>query len=714
MMLLGHRIVLLGAVSLFGMGLGCPARPGGGQRACVNDADCTNGQYCDGAERCTSGQCAAGANPCAANESCIEATDSCRRGCTTDAECADSTFCNGAESCHTDGTCGAGTNPCGASELCDETNDACVPEGTNVPPFAPEQSAHAVGDMLTHLTMTATDPNGDDLTFTIISEPEHGTLSGLDNTPTGDATIDYLPEPGYVGDDGFTFAVTDGTATTPPVDYRVTVDPPLRRYMAVFSTYLGGRGEDTIRDVAVDREGSIYVVGGTNSSDFPVTAGVYQPVFATGGTSVGTAGDHDAFVTKLGPNGGIIWSTFLGGPNYDRAYAVEVDDDGNVYVGGRAGDGFPATAGAVQPSFGGDVNPARLYGEQDGFVAKLSPDGTQLLWATYFGGDDFSFFRDIDVDASGRVHGVLTRVAHTNPHITPGAFQTALQGGDDGVMVRFSADGSRVEWATYFGGSADDLRTPSIRVHSTGEVYVWGFTDSTDLPTSTDSFDRSYNGGTDEYIAKLSADGRTLVFGAYVGGSDLEFTETHGLMLDAAGNAYVTATTKSTDFPVTPGAFQVTYGGSAGPNTGQGTNYPGDAFVAVISVDGRTMLAATYVGGSAGEGPEGIGVDAEGNVYISGATYSADFPTTSDAFQRTIGGAADFFAVKLNSSLTTTLYSTFVGGTGIDYGRSSITDPAGAYYVVGHCQSNDWPTVNAPQPNRRGGTEEGAIIKFSR
>ena len=693
--------------------VGCPAQPGGVQRECVNDADCANDEYCDGVERCASGRCAAGTSPCAANEICAEDTDACRAGCTTDAQCADSMFCNGAESCQADGTCGLGTNPCGPGELCDETSDTCVPERTNVPPFAPEQSAQAVSDMMTHLTMTATDPNGNDLTFTIMSEPEHGTLSGLDNTPTDEATVDYMPEIGFAGDDGFTFAVTDGTTTTPPIHYMVTVDPPVRSYMAVFSTYLGGRGNETIRDVAVDRDGNIYVVGGTSSSDFPVTAGAYQTTFATGGTSVGSGGDHDGFVTKLDPDGQMIWSTYLGGPNADRALGVEVDDDGNVYVGGTAGEGFPTTAGVVQATFGGDVNPNRLYGAQDGFAAKLSADGTQLLWATYFGGDDFSFFRDIDVDGSGRVHGILTRVTRANPHITSGAFQTGLQGADDGVIVRFSADGSRVEWATYLGGSGGDMRTPSIRVHSSGEVYVWGFTDSVDAPTTPDSFDPTFNGVLDEYIAKLSADGRTLVFGAYLGGSDAEFAETHGLMLDAAGIAYVTATTRSTDFPVTPGAFQTTYGGSGGPGTGQGTNYPADAFVAVISADGRTLQAATYLGGSFGEGPEGIGVDDEGNVYVGGATFSADFPTTSDAFQQTISGAADAFAVKFNPTLTTALYSTLVGGGGIDFGRSLITDPAGAFYVTGHCQSNDWPTVQAAQPNRRGG-DEGTIIKFAR
>jgi len=706
-------LALLGSFHL-GMGAGCPARQAGAQRECVNDADCANDAYCDGTERCTSGQCAAGVAPCADGENCDEVNDQCApAGCLADSDCTDDLFCNGAEICGADSVCAAGTAPCAANEVCDEVGDTCAPEGTNVAPVAMPQTAEAVGDTMTTLTLSASDGNGDDLTFTITGQPSRGTLSGLDNSRPDKATVDYTPDPDFTGTDEFMFDATDGMNTTGNTPFTIDVIPPVRPLSVSYATYLGGRSDDTIRDVAIDSDGNIYVVGGTASSDFPVTTGAVQTTFSTGGGSQGSAGDHDAYVAKLDANGQLLWATFLGGPNYDRAYAVEVDDAGNVYVGGRAGDGFPTTPGSAQPTFGGDANPNRLYGAQDGFVAKLSTDGAQLIWCTYFGGDDLSFFRDIDIDDSGRVHGIMTRVNRSNPHITAGTYQTSNRGGDDGVIVRFSADGSRVEWATYLGGSGDDLQTPSLRVHSTGEVYVFGFTDSTDAPVSDDAFDRSANGLADEYLAKLSADGRDLIFGTYIGGAQGEFTETHGLILDAQGNAYVTATTRSADFPVTSGAFQIAYGGSGGPGTGQGTNYPGDVFVASISADGTTLMAATYVGGSAGEGSEGIGLDAAGNVYVSGATFSSDFPTTGDAFQRTIGGSADLFAVQLNSTLTTAVYSTFIGGSSTDFGRSSMTDAAGNYYVIGHSQSGNFPTLNAAQSNARGGGEEGVIVKFS-
>lgn len=715
--MMNHRAGgVLGGVVVLVLVSGCPSRQGDGvQRECVSDADCSNQQFCDGVERCVSGACVAGSPPCTAPQACDEESASCvPAACQSDEECSDGLFCNGAEVCGANGQCAAGSEPCPPGEVCDEAGDACVTGGTNVAPVALPQLATVEGGAPATLTLTGSDANGDELSFAVTTAPGHGTLSAPAPAGSAAATVTYTPDGGFTGTDTFGFTVSDGTFTTDAVVFTVIVHAGSRPLTVAFSTYLGGGGAETIRDVAVDREGNIYVVGGTASRDFPVTAGAYQTTFASGGTSVGSAGDHDAYAAKLDADGRLVWCTYVGGPNYDRAYAVEVDAAGYVYVGGRAGEGFPTTPGVVQPTFGGDVNPNRLYGAQDGFVAKLSPDGAQLVWATYFGGDDVSFFRDIDVDAAGRVHGILTRVSRGHPHITAGAFQTTPGGGDDGVVVRFSADGTRVEWATYLGGSGNDMQTPSIRVQGTGEVYVFGFTNSTDAPTTPGAFDTTFNGAQDEYLAKLSADGSRLLFGTYLGGSSGEFTETHGLMLDAEGNAYVTATTLSADFPVTAGAFQTVYAGTGGAGSGRGTNYPGDVFVAAISSDGTKLLAATYLGGSAGEGSEGIGLDAAGNVYVSGATYSADFPTTADALQRSLGGSADFFAVKLNSTLTSVMYSTFIGGGGVDYGRSSIADASGNHYVVGHTQSNNFPVVNAGQRNHRGGGDDGAVVKLAR
>ncbi|MBI3950387.1 MAG: SBBP repeat-containing protein [Acidobacteria bacterium] len=487
---------------------------------------------------------------------------------------------------------------------------------------------------------------------------------------------------------------------------------PAETLTLAFSTYLGGSNEDTVRDVTTDREGNIYLTGGTGSSNFPTTPGAYDRMFNSGGNSLGSAGPHDVFVVKLSPSGQLLWSTLLGGPNYDRAYAIEVDSQGSIYIAGRAGDGFPTTAGSAQPKFGGDVNPNSLYGQQDGFVAKLSPDGSQVIWSTYLGGDDRSFIRDIDVDGSGNVYLVLTDVSRPNPHITPGAFQTQLQGGVDGVIAKMASSGSRLLWATYLGGSGYDVGTPSIRVDAQGYPYVLGFTNSSNLPTTLGAYDRTYNGGGDFYLAKLLPDGSNLVYGTYLGGSQVEFSETHGFALDAQGDGYVAATTKSPDFPTSPGAFQRIYGGSGDASTGGNTNYPGDAFVAKISADGSQLLASTFVGGRFGEGTEGVAVDTQGNVYLSGATYSDNFPVTTGAFKASNSGSSDFFAVKLSANLSQLLYATYLGGSDDDYARTAHADSRGNFYVAGHTTSNNWPTRNALQACRHGNWD-GALAKFT-
>jgi len=485
---------------------------------------------------------------------------------------------------------------------------------------------------------------------------------------------------------------------------------PRETLAIAFSTYVGGSNEDTIRDVAVDSQGNIYITGGTNSPDFPTTPGAYDRTLHTGGNSLGSAGPHDVFVMKLSPSGQLIWSTYLGGPNYDRAYAIKVDNQGYVYITGRAGEGFPVTPGAFRTIFQGQFS--SLYGLQDGFVAKLTPDGSHLVFASYTGGRDLAIDQHGDIyiatsSALSDFSGAYLQAWFRN------SFQKTSKGDRDGIVLKVKSNGSQVLWATYLGGSGLDGGTPSIRVDSGGHAYYLCYTNSPDIPTTAGAYDRTHNGGGDLYLAKLSPDGSSLVFGTYIGGSKEEFSETHGLALDDEGNAYVAATTTSPDFPTTPGAFQTTYGGPGGRGTGAGTNYPGDAFVAKIAADGSQLLASTFLGGRLGEGAEGVAVDKQGNVYLGGTTYSDNFPVTTGAFKTRNSGGADVFAVKLSADLRHLLYATYVGGSSTDYGRTAAIDSGGNLYVAGHTQSQDWPTRSAFQTFLQGNWD-GVLAKFIR
>jgi hypothetical protein len=293
---------------------------------------------------------------------------------------------------------------------------------------------------------------------------------------------------------------------------------------------------------------------------------------------------------------------------------------------------------------------------------------------------------------------------HVSQHITPGAFRTSKPGMRDGLVARLNPNATQVLWCSYVGGSGDDAATPSIRADATG-VYVVAGTFSSDAPTTAGAYRRSRAGAagtTDMYVAKLAPDGASLLWATYLGGAANEFSETHAAAVDGQHNVYVAATTSSTDFPTTAGVVQPHYGGSGGGGSGAGTNYPGDGFVAKLSADGRQLVASTYLGGSAGEGIEGVTVGADGSVYVSGATYSSNFPCTADAFQATYHGGGDVFATRLSADFTALRYSTYVGGTGTDYGRSSTLDPNGTFVVVGMTQSADWPIRNAIQTVPKG------------
>ena len=463
-----------------------------------------------------------------------------------------------------------------------------------------------------------------------------------------------------------------------------------------FSTYFGGSDWEHARDVFVDAQGNVYITGGTASSDFPTTPGAYDRTYNTGGSQIGSAGNCDAFVCKFDSNGSLIWSTYLGSPNYDRGYGIEVDTQGYVYIAGRAGPGFPVTSGAFQTNFQG-VD-AGIYSMQNGFVAKLSPDGSSLVWASYVGVGSAN--RDIAIDNNGDIYLPLRyeNKGGTAPsQWFVNGFQKTPQGGNDDGVIKIKSDGTQVIWATYLGGSGDDGGTSSIRVDASGYVYIAGQTKSVDFPTTAGAYDNTYNGGVDFYIAKLTPDGSNLVWGTYLGDSGDNWLNTHNLAIDGQGNAYVSVTSNS-GFPTTAGAFQTVYGG-------------GNSDIAISKFDWATgaLIASTFLGGSGGDNPDGIYVDASGNVFITGETGSTDFPVTSGtAYQSQNGGSHDAVVVMLSADFSQLLYSTYMGGGSYDMGRSGFLDHNGNLYITGSCNGSGWPTQNAYQASFAGGSGSDA------
>ena len=473
---------------------------------------------------------------------------------------------------------------------------------------------------------------------------------------------------------GFEVAAYDTT--------RLLVIDPL---VLAYSTYLGGNGFDGAAGIAVDPDGNAYVTGFTTSTDFPTTLGVFDTAFH------GPAGSlSDAFVTKVNSTGSaLVYSTYLGGSNFDVGNRIAVDADGNAYVtGSTSSPDFPTTIGAFQTATGGSG---------DAYVTKLNPTGSDLVYSTYLGGSGFEGGSDIAVDALGNAF-VTGNTGSLNFPTTLGAFQPTFAGGgsppnpsntppSDAYVTKLNPTGSGLVYSTYLGGSGNDFGL-AITADADGNAYVTGRTDSLLFPTTPAAFQPAFalTGGLSGYnafVTKFDATGSSLVYSTYLGGS----ADDHGqaVAIDGLGNAYVTGLTNSTNFPTTPGAFQPASRGA------------GDGFVTKLDPGGSSLVFSTYLGGTKADAGFGIAVDASGNVYVAGTTFSIDFPTTANVFQPALAGGADAFVTKLNSSGSGLIYSTYHGGRGDDAGFAMAVDAAGSVFVSGRTNSTNLPVANAFQ-----------------
>jgi hypothetical protein len=282
----------------------------------------------------------------------------------------------------------------------------------------------------------------------------------------------------------------------------------------------------------------------------------------------------------------------------------------------------------------------------------------------------------------------------------------------DCVAARLSADGSAVVWAGYLGGSGDDCPEPSIRVDPDTQraVIVIG-TDAGDLPDTPGALQPGPAGNYDVFVAAIAPDGGSLEFGTYVGGSDGDGLETHNLALTPDGRVVLGFVTTSSDLPTTPGAFQPEYGGTGGGGTGQNTNYPGDGWIGILSADGTTLEHATYLGGSLGDAVEGVLVAEDGRIYVSGGTFSADFPTAGAPYQDMAMGDLEAFLGIFSADLGDLEQATFVGGTGWDVTRAVAIGPSGEIAATGETRSSDLNvSARAEDDAFGGGAEFDALV----
>ena len=450
----------------------------------------------------------------------------------------------------------------------------------------------------------------------------------------------------------------------------LTIDPTL-----TYATYFGGLIADQPWGMALDAQGNSYVVGYTASSNFPVINAL-QP---------SAGGQGDAFVVKFNSNGVPVYSTYLGGNYLDYGNGIAVDGAGNAYVTGWTGSSNFPIHNAFQPGYAGNW---------DGFVTKLSADGSALVYSTYLGGSGIENAEGIAVDAAG--NATITGDTQSADFPTHNAYQPqhANTGSTDLFVTKFDASGQALVYSTYLGGAQGGETGLAIAADATGYAYLTGFTTSTDFP-SANAYQPTCNFGAagcwDVFVTKFSPNGQSLVYSTYLGGNDVEYVDKGAaITTDGAGNAYVTGMTGSPNFPVL-NAYQPGYAGQI------------DTFLSKFSSAGA-LLYSSFLGGNNSDVGGAIALDTLGNIYIGGLTISSDFPVVNP-IQPAMGGFEDAFVTKFNANGQSLAYSTYLGGTNNreEYGIVGIgVDGAGTAYMVGSTSATDFPTVNPYQPFNNG------------
>jgi uncharacterized repeat protein (TIGR01451 family) len=565
----------------------------------------------------------------------------------------------------------------------------------------------------------------------------------------------------------------------------LTIDPLL-----VYATYLGGSSNDYGQGIAVDSQGSAYVTGLTYSVDFPTENPIYGPEL--------TGNPYEVFVTKFNATGtALIYSTYLGGvgpSDESSANDIAVDSEFNAYVGGTTdANDFAITAGAFQTICGGnwDGSNNRIPGcgpgtGESAFLTKINPAGSALVYSTFLSGDNGSWITAVAVDSAGEayVSGTTGSVCASNQPTfacfptTGGALQSGSwlspgYGSSFAFFTKFDAAGATLVYSTLYG-SNNAPNTPgnnqsptngtAIALDANGDAYLTGYTLDGNLPVTAGAFQTTASpllGGPGTYqirgyrgfVAKFDptqSGAASLIYGTYLGGTGGSTggaaDEAAGIAVDAGGNAYMTGTAGSPNFPTTKGAYQRTCdsdGGTAcstafitklnpsgsalvystmlgGPTNGSGsavtavrirvnaggdafvTGYTGGgfplmnpvqtylggspAFVTELNPTGRALLFSTYAGGGVDAYAASLAVDAEGSVYVTGNTN--DMPVTPGAFQQTEAGGYDAFVIKIATiasdvQVTNAAPKSVVTGTDLTYTITAVNNgPDAASHVV--------------------------------
>ena len=321
-----------------------------------------------------------------------------------------------------------------------------------------------------------------------------------------------------------------------------------------------------------------------------------------------------------------------------------------------------------------------------------------MLFSTFVGGDSQETGISILLDYENNAY-ITGRTWSSDFPTSSGCFDDSYNGGDGDVFVfKLKYDGSDLLYSTFIGGSDVEV-AESVALDSENNAYITGGTSSFDFPTTSGCFDDSYNGYDDVFVFKLNSNGSSLIYSTFIGGSKGDSGKS--IALDFKNNTYITGLTASSNFPTTSGCFDDSHNGNK------------DAFIFKLNLDGSDSLFSTYAGGGDGDFSDSITIDSENNTYITGATYSSDFPTTSGCYDDSHNGDRDVFVFKLKSDGSDSLYSTFVGGNSVDRGWGISLDSENNACITGYTWSLDFPTTKDCFNSSHNGESDVFVCKLS-
>ena len=392
---------------------------------------------------------------------------------------------------------------------------------------------------------------------------------------------------------------------------------------------------------------------------------------------------------KVSPDGELVIESELGEIRLTKPIAYQEIDGGRVTVDVSYKVNQPQNKDTQFPT---------IYAFDVGEYDKTRPLIIDpLLASTFIGGSSTEYGDSIAIDKAGNVY-ITGSTTSSNYPTTTGAYNTIHNGGynADVFISKFSNDLSQLIASTFIGGKGGE-EAYSIAIDSAGNVYVTGETHSSNYPITPGAYGSGFYGGsTDVFISKLSNDLKQLIASTFIGGSGDE--KAYSITLDGSGNVYITGFTDSYDYPTKVGAYNRNLNGNS------------DVFVSKLSSDLKQLLASTFIGGNGDEAGASIAIDTSGNIYLTGATNSPNYPTTTGAYNRNFNGYYDAFVSKLSSDLKQLLASTLIGGMFIDSGKSIAIGSLGHVYVTGMTSSYDYPTTPGAYDENHNGSGYNVFV----